>query len=49
MSRWTMPSVWAYCSASQIFGTIVSACADGILPVCNNCRKFKPSTNSISR
>ena len=23
------------CSASQIFGTIVSACAEGILPACN--------------
>ena len=34
---------------TDYFGTIVSACADGILPVCNNCRKFKPSTNSISR
>ena len=25
MSRWTMPCSWAYCSASQIFGTIASA------------------------
>ena len=27
ISRWTIPSSWAYCSASQICGTMASACA----------------------
>ena len=49
MSRWTMPSLWANWSASQICGTIASACSGVSRPACSICRRLPPSTNSITR
>ena len=49
MSRWTMPSSCANCSASQICGTICSASRGESLPARSNCRRFNPSTNSMMK
>ncbi len=49
MSRWTMPSSCANCSASQICGTICSASRGESLPACSSWRRFSPSTNSMMK
>ena len=49
MSQWTIPRECAASSASQIDGTIASACSGVRRPALIACRKLTPSTYSMSR